>query len=683
MKNHHTWLACCALFAVAWAGCSKEGLLAVPCYAPDLQCGQYCIDVSSDPANCGACGKTCQQGFVCAGGACICGYAEMACGSKCVNPDTDNENCGTCGNACPAGTACSAGACAETCSPGRSACPTAAPVYCADLQNDPGDCGACGNVCVAGQLCQAGQCTETCSAGATACPSDSPTYCALLPIDANNCGACGHLCPTGSLCASGSCVETCTQGFAACPATAPTYCAALDEDTNNCGSCGKICDRGEVCSDGRCACPANQPDECNAGTIEAYCTDQKTDPANCGSCGNTCSFGQSCDAGACACSAAQPDQCGSDDTAFCTSLADDPANCGSCGHSCLGGLCADGGCRPVVISEENDSVLDSAESAAALYWTAAQPISGAGEIMEVPTAGDPAPSTLFSEAFPGGVGVPLEIVLNATDAYLGGYVSGNTYPLCVLQRVPLDGGAPTMLYTAPDSFLSGLAVDNDNVYWSTVPSNGADGGFVFSMPLDGGTQTVISAASSAPAALVLSQGVLFWRSMVDTSIMMAAADGSSPPQVLAANQPLETNAPSLFGISFFYALHSIAADADHVYWTTFNANVPNGQTQGAVLAGPFDGGTPTVLASSQTEPTAIAVDSTRIYWWSASGNVLQGELLDGGSLVTLSTNYHPAGDAFGSICSDSTAVYWTQAWNFSPYFSPRSSGSSRVWKLAK
>ncbi|GLJ40103.1 hypothetical protein SUGI_0821410 [Cryptomeria japonica] len=54
-----------------WACCSKR----------------YCIDVSSDPFNCGSCGHSCGYGLGC-------------CGGKCTNFFSDNAHCGSCFNAC-------------------------------------------------------------------------------------------------------------------------------------------------------------------------------------------------------------------------------------------------------------------------------------------------------------------------------------------------------------------------------------------------------------------------------------------------------------------------------------------------------------------------------------------------------------------------------------------------------
>ncbi len=67
---HLAVIAGCAV-AVGAGGCGKSGsIVGGQCAAGYAQCESSCVDLSTDPLNCGACGHACAAGVACAGGVC-------------------------------------------------------------------------------------------------------------------------------------------------------------------------------------------------------------------------------------------------------------------------------------------------------------------------------------------------------------------------------------------------------------------------------------------------------------------------------------------------------------------------------------------------------------------------------------------------------------------------------------
>jgi hypothetical protein len=113
------------------------------CTAGLIDCGGgVCVDVSSDPSNCGVCGWVCSAGDICQGGLCTvaaCPAGQEKCGGFFCTPlASDPVNCGACGNVCSAGFAC---------------CNS----ECVNLARDSLNCGGCGVKCL--ETCNDYRCT--------------------------------------------------------------------------------------------------------------------------------------------------------------------------------------------------------------------------------------------------------------------------------------------------------------------------------------------------------------------------------------------------------------------------------------------------------------------------------------------------------------------------------------------
>jgi hypothetical protein len=131
------------------SGCLQTSELV--CVAGTTQCTVTCVDLTTDPSNCGACGVPCQPHAVCVptqvgavtNGQCQCPSSLTLCNGACSDITTDPNNCGACGMACATGQVCSPTA------DGGGACQSS----CLPVALDPNNCGTCGNVCPQGYGC--------------------------------------------------------------------------------------------------------------------------------------------------------------------------------------------------------------------------------------------------------------------------------------------------------------------------------------------------------------------------------------------------------------------------------------------------------------------------------------------------------------------------------------------------
>lgn len=307
-----------------------------PCPRGQTSCETVCVDTSLDRANCGACGTTCDDGYVCSFGECrlSCPTGLDKCDGTCANTNTDRANCGACGSACEAGEVCSEGACALSCQASLTDCSGS----CVDTKSDRAHCGACGETCRAGEVCSNGACALSCQSNLAACGGT----CVNTQTDRQNCGSCANACAPGEVCSGGQCALSCQAELSACGGA----CVNTQTDRANCGACGKTCPAGEVCSGGECAL------SCQAGlsTCDGACVNQKTDRAHCGACDAACSSTQVCSNGACTC---QPGQtaCGT----ACVDLSTSSDHCGTCGTACVANqVCSAGTC--VGLTDGNGAV---------------------------------------------------------------------------------------------------------------------------------------------------------------------------------------------------------------------------------------------------------------------------------------------------------------------------------------
>ncbi len=297
-------------------------------------CGQKCVDLGMDPANCGTCGQPCPQGEACNAGFCQTtdcskaggvftpcllpsGGEGQCCGGACSDTLSDDANCYSCGQVCPTGSSCHGGVCYLEPLPDAGfpdctvlGCP--ANSICADTSDDPYGCvkASCGpfddNVaCVV----DGGRTTE---GGLGICCG---SQCVDKYTDPQNCGMCGLSCGLNTTCLAQTCGTPPGPG-PGCGGDAGPCAPGLTCDYVGCLSttCAGL-NNGEPCLNGICC--------------EQQCVDPETDPSNRRGCGMSVAIAPGGNA-----------SCG-----VCTDFSSDLQNCGKCGFACATGqTCVDGGC---------------------------------------------------------------------------------------------------------------------------------------------------------------------------------------------------------------------------------------------------------------------------------------------------------------------------------------------------
>jgi hypothetical protein len=138
---------------------------------PLASCGGGCVQLQTDPMNCGSCGRACAANDLCSAGACVpagcpAGFADCDATGDCeTNVVSDTRHCGSCGNACSMANGnplCMAGQCGIICWNGYANCDLNAANGCETSLGEVANCGACGRPCYAPHAtvqCACGTCT--------------------------------------------------------------------------------------------------------------------------------------------------------------------------------------------------------------------------------------------------------------------------------------------------------------------------------------------------------------------------------------------------------------------------------------------------------------------------------------------------------------------------------------------
>ncbi len=171
----------------------------------------------------------------------------------------------------------------------------------------------------------------------------------------------------------------------------------------------------------------------------------------------------------------------------------------------------------------------------------------------------------------------------------------------VLTPAPLP--TPTLdkmgsVFLAPLDCVTGLELDEQNVYWSGCGEKGIIG----SVSKNGGETILLADEQLSPHAIVIDDENVFWLDGTPESTFAVMKVNKQGGEVLTL---VQDNAE----------ITSLAIDETAVYWTSC---VRNGQASaGTVMKVPKASGVPTALFDGATCPSSIHVDEANVYWTDA------------------------------------------------------------------
>lgn len=251
---HSQWQACvgnpdCQTLAACYAGCNPTDKTCVDNCTTFHPSGVGMFGQFRDCAYCGECSGVCTNSAFCgaggaggsgtggAGGGPGCPVTQCTTGLKCcggtscVDVATDPHNCGICGNDCGTGT-CASSACTGGCLPPPKVNPTN---ECA-AADAGGDCSACAACASTSSVCASafGACSGSCQGIATCIGGCASTVDPVCQYGCENGSPAACEYENARACVSAMCPLSCAPHIATCPAnvvvggnTVPSACVRL------------------------------------------------------------------------------------------------------------------------------------------------------------------------------------------------------------------------------------------------------------------------------------------------------------------------------------------------------------------------------------------------------------------------------------------------------------------------
>jgi hypothetical protein len=288
-------------------------------------------------------------------------------------------------------------------------------------------------------------------------------------------------------------------------------------------------------------------------------------------------------------------------------LQSDGANCGGCGHDCAGAVCSAGTCTGAFLSLLDEAYRCATDSRFVYYTSQA----GGGAIRRV--ALDAGAVDVGTPTWPPSTGsatlvperpYPMNIAVDPNGIYWSELGPGNWYDAGpgAIMKAGLDGHGVTVLASGRPS-PNALTIDGTYVYWAEATA-------IEKVPLAGGAPTVLATlpAGAAVPSLAVAPSALYWTE-VDTLTADGDAATSPPDQLLRVDLDGTNRITLAIADDESQQPGGVAVDGTSVYWAA-----PTG-----VFTLPLDGGAPVALYPSASNlitwstAGAIVVDPTGVY----------------------------------------------------------------------
>ena len=314
----------------------------------------------------------------------------------------------------------------------------------------------------------------------------------------------------------------------------------------------------------------------------------------------------------------------------------DDKNCCVAGRDCQGGGCVAGQCQAVtVVSDATTDARGIAVYNDMLVWAT----GCTGIVRRVRKDGA------------GNTALPMGANCTPTLAVSGDSVYWIEFNGPFLNRTNIDGSGPQKIVAeipiaGARSNFSRLAVDGTRAYWANDSP-----GSVWFAPLSGDhvTATAIAATQDAgltmetaqnPYGIAVDATHVYWSDM-GAAIIKRRALASLGSNILA-DVVISEGQPG-----------DLALDDKRIYWVTKDGFIRSRAKDGT--------GTPTTLASGETDAETILVDDQYVYWARhVEDSAVKRVPKAGGTVETLATKQK----APWELAQDCTTIYWTNHNNF-------------------